>query len=275
MSKPGLLCSFVVAVSAMAQTPDAAEQTRALAAVREYALNYTAKLPDFICIQVTQRTYYPNTNFRGRPRHDSFEEQVTFVDHKESYTVTRINGEPANNIGRDHLGGLRSTGEFGTLLGHTFQLSSGAEFLWERRATLKGRKMYVFSFRVPQATGYGLVESKRTLFVAYKGVLYADTETGAVWRVEMQCEIPRGSEYKELELVLDFKPTEVAGREFILPFHYQMHSHKEVVADAASDKLITPVGIVSETINEADYKAYRRFDADSSISFGNDANRKH
>ena len=210
MSKPGLLCSFVVAVSAMAQTPDAAEQARALAAVREYALNYTAKLPDFICTQVTQRTYYPNANFRGRPRHDSFEEQVTFVDHKESYTVMRINGEPANNVGRDQIGGLRSSGEFGTLLGHTFQLSSRAEFLWERRATLKGRKMYVFSFRVPQTNGYGLVESKRTLFEAYKGLFNADPESGAVWRVEMQCEIPRGSEYKELELVLDFKPTEVA-----------------------------------------------------------------
>jgi hypothetical protein len=48
-----------------------------------------------------------------------------------------------------------------------------------------------------------------------------------------------------------------------------MHSLKTVVADTGSVKLS-----VSETWNEADYKAYRRFDTDSSISFGSETNPK-
>lgn len=277
MTKLGLLCTFLAVTSALAQTaasgraPDAAEQSRALAAVRDYALNYTARLPDFMCTQVTQRTYYPNADIRGHPRHDSFEEQVTFVGHKESYTVTRINGEAVSKIGHDQLGGILSSGEFGTLLGHTFDPNTGADFRWERWATQKDQRVYVFAFRVPQAKGYGLVESKRTLLVAYKGLVYADPQTGAVLRVEIQCDIPKDSEYKELELTLDFKPTDVAGREFILPFHYHMHSRKE--AGALGSKT-TRYAVVSETINEADYKAYRRFDADSSVTFGSGTNPK-
>jgi hypothetical protein len=249
---------------AQTATPDAAEQSRALAAIRDYALNYAARLPDFTCTQVTRRTYYPDARSR-HPRYDYIEEQITFVDHKENYTVTKINGEAVGHTERDQLGGIISSGEFGTLLSRTFlgqtiDPSAGTDFRWERWATQKGRRLYVFAFRVPQAKGYGLVESKRTLIVAYKGLLYADPQNGAVLRVEMQCDIPKDSEYKELELILDFKPADVAGREFVLPFHYRLHSYKEVSGVAARV-------VMSETLNEADFKAYRRFGADSSITF--------
>jgi hypothetical protein len=270
MNKAGLLCTFLCAVSTLAQTPDPAEQSRALAAVRDYALTYTSKLPDYMCTQVTQRTYYPNVDLPEQPHHDSFEEQVTFAGHKESYTVTRFNGSAVSNVRHNQLGGILSSGEFGSLLGHTLDPSSGADFRWDRWATQKGRRTYVFAFRVPQVKGYGLVESKRTILVAYNGLLYADPQTGAVLRIEMQCDIPKQSEYKELELTLDFKRTDVAGLEFILPSHSHLHSRKEV---AEFGKIpVTGNAIVSETINEADYKAYRRFDAESSISFGSETN---
>jgi hypothetical protein len=260
ITKPGLLCAFLAAATALAETaPDAAEQSRALAAIRDYALNYAARLPDFTCIQVTRRTYYPNAALR-HPRYDYIEEQITFVDHKENYTVTKINGEAVGNTERNQLGGIISSGEFGTLLSRTFDPGAGTDFRWDRWATQQGRKVYVFAFRVPPAKGYGLVESKRTILVAYKGLLYADPQTGAVLRVEMQCEIPKDSEYKELELILDFKPADVAGREFVLPFHYRLHSYKLVSGGAARV-------VMSETLNEADFKAYRRFGADISITF--------
>lgn len=136
----------------------------------------------------------PNKPGLVRPSAPRFlEEQVAFVDHKESYTVARINGEAATNVGRDQLGGIRSTGDFGTLLGNTFDPNAGTDFRWDRWATLRSQRMYVFAFRVPQPKGYGLVESKRTLLVAYKGLLYADPQTGAVLRIELQCDIPKDS----------------------------------------------------------------------------------
>jgi hypothetical protein len=77
----------------------------------------------------------------------------------------------------------------------------------------------------------------------------------------MQCDIPNNSEYKQLELALDYKPAEVAGREFILPFHYHMRFCQAPSAFA-----------VSETVNEADFTGYRRFDANSSVTFQGEAN---
>jgi hypothetical protein len=93
------------------------------------------------------------------------------------------------------------------------------------------------------------VESKRTIRVPYKGLVYADPQTGAVVRIEMECEIPDDSECKRLELAVDYKAAEVAGREFILPFHFHMRSRQAPNAF-----------VIAETVNEADYNGYRRFE---------------
>lgn len=268
-SPAALALALALAASpAFSQTPDLAEPSRVLAIIRDYALNYTARLPDFICTQVVERTYYPVAAFRGHPLHDAIEEQITFAGRKETYTVTKINGEPVTHVGHDQLGGIVSSGEFGTLLANTFDPNAGADFHWERAATQKGRRVYIYSFRVPQAKGYGLVDSVHTALAAYKGLLFADPQTGAVLRIEMHCEIPKDSEFKLLELTMEFKPTEVAGREVVLPSHYHLHSIKERPAQTVSKGLVARGGVLSETINEAGYKDYRRFDADSSITFG-------
>jgi hypothetical protein len=272
MTKPGLWCAFLAAVSALAETPDAAEQSRALAAIRDYALNYTARLPDFTCTQITQRTYFPVMAFKGHPQNDSFEEQIVFADHKETYTVKKINGEAVTNIEHDQLRGTVSSGEFGSLLAQTLDPKSGTDFHWERSSTQKGQKVYVFAFRVPQARGYALIGSQGTTLVPYKGLLFADPKTGAVLRIEMQCEIPKDSEYKLLELTLDYRSTDVADHEFILPSHYHLHSIKARQESGTSQAPVT--SSLSETTNEVDYKAYRRFDTNSSVTFGNGTNPK-
>jgi hypothetical protein len=264
-----IICIFFCAslTSAQAQKPDAADQSRALAALKDYALNYTKGLPNFICTQITQRTLYPNINIREFPHHDAIEEQITFASQKETYKVVRVNGEPAVNVGHDQVGGIVSSGEFGSLLANTFAPDAGGEFHWERTANRNGHKVYVFVFRVPPMKGYGLVETRRTLLVPYKGRIYADAENGAVERIELEGEMPRDSEYKVLEITLDYKSAEVAGRGFLLPSHYHLRSVR-AVPPAGSAPTTPPRA--SETINEADYRSYRRYDTDSTIGFETD-----
>jgi hypothetical protein len=213
-------------------------------------------LPDFVYTQITQRAFLRNVRSLAPPQNDAIEEQVTYAGHKESYVVTKLNGKAVDGIAHDQVGGLVSSGEFGSLLKNTFDPNAGAEFRWERSATRDGRTVYVFAFHVPEARGYGLAESRRTIRVPYKGLVYADAQTGAVVRIEMECEIPGDSEYKKLDLTLDYKPAMVAGREFILPFHFYLHSRRA----------LSPL-VVSETVNVADYKDYRRFGADSNVTF--------
>lgn len=250
-----------MAGSALAQTspskgpPNAAEQTAALDAIQEYALNYIQRLPDYTCTQVTRRNRTPLLASGSRGTADTIEEQVSMVDRSEIHMVMKINGNPVTNVQRDQLSGQFSKGEFGSLLAIIFDPGTATTFHFDRLATLNGRKMYVFAIGVPQSRGYLLADSKRTVQAPYKGFVYADYQTKAVMRIEMKCiDIPANSEFKSLELTLDYKPTRVAGQEFILPSHYLLRFRNAEVNGS----------------NDAEYRGYRRFSADATIKFDDD-----
>jgi hypothetical protein len=231
--------------------PTAGEQAAALHAIREYALNYTGSLPNYTCTQITRET------ISGAPsghllRRDVIEEQLSFIDKREIRQIARINGRPASADGRDQRMTARSHGEFGNLLDIVFESSTGADIQFDRLATLNRHRVYVFAFHVPQSSGYGLVEAGRTIQVPFQGFVYADYETRAVVRIEMKCiDIPHDSEYRALELTLDYKPAKVAGQEFILPSSFSLYYRM----------------LNSETTSAAEYTAYRRFSANSEIQF--------
>jgi hypothetical protein len=238
--------------SALAQT--AAEQA-ALDAIRQYALSYTRSLPNYTCTQTTRQNIVRETIGRIQPTTELIEEQLTFVNNREIRKVVRINGRPALPDGPEQQMGTSSRGEFGNLLDIIFEPATSADIRWDRLATLNRRRVYVFAFRVPQASGYGLTESKRTIRVPFQGFVYADYETKAVVRIEMKCtDIPRDSEYTNAALTLDYKPAKVAGREFILPAHFLLHY--QMVRGAMT--------------NDAEYTAYRRFSADATVKFDGD-----
>jgi hypothetical protein len=80
----------------------------------------------------------------------------------------------------------------------------------------------------------------------------ADYETGAVVRIEMKCiDIPANSEYRALELTLDYRPEKVAVQEYILPSHFALYYR---MAN-------------TETTSDAAYTIYRRFSSNTSIQF--------
>lgn len=100
-----------------------------------------------------------------------------------------------------------------------------------------------------------LTESKRRIQVPFQGSVYADYETKAVVRIEMKCtNIPRGSEYLNAGLTLDYKPAMVAGHEFILPAHYSLHFQM----------------LKGFEMSDAEYTDYRRFSADAIVTFEGD-----
>ena len=95
-------------------------------------------------------------------------------------------------------------------------------------------------------------ETKREYVSAYKGLVYADMETKEVMRITMECVgIPPDYPVKEVAITLDYNPTKVGDQEYMLPFHYEMNSRL--------DKAISK--------NEADFKLYRKFGAEATITF--------
>jgi len=248
-----LLGIVALAGVSFAQKPLTAEQAASLDAIREYATNYAQRLPNYTATQVVRRELRPNNFMVGRKKQtDTVEEQIGYVDHRELHKVVRVNGRaPTEN--EAEKSGMYSRGEFGALLDLMFRPETRAVFEWDRKAKLNGREMLVFAFRVPQLpNGYAIVEGSRTLIVPYKGVVFADAETKAVMRIQMTCtDIPSVSAYTGMELTIDYKRTQVAGQDFILPSHFVMNL-KNREGDSTLD---------------ATYKDYRRFATDATIIF--------
>jgi hypothetical protein len=239
--------------------PTVAEPAAALQAIREYALNYTKNLPNYTCTQTTRQSVLREQQVGLRmvpPTMELIEEQLSFSDNKEIRKITKINGIPASPDGPDQLRKTSLGGEFGYLLDIIFKPDTGANIRFDRLATLDGRRVYVFAFRVPQSSGYVLTESRRTIQVPFQGSVYADYKTRAVVRIDMKCtDIPRNSEYMNAALTLDYKPANVAGQEFVLPSHYQLHFQM----------------VKGLVMSSAEYTDYRRFSADATVKFEGDA----
>jgi len=248
----------VAAPPPQAPPPSAAEYAAVLAQVREYALNYTASLPNYTCIQTTRRKIDPNPEAAKNGYRfvaNEVQEVLTFFDKKETYQVRAIDGKGVQNIDHNQLGGTISTGEFGTMLSHIFDPSVPAEFEWDHWATLNGNKnMYVFAYRVPASEGYSMLdgESHREYTSAYKGLIYADHTTKTIQRVTLETvDIPPDFPIQKVQIKLDYALTDISGQKYILPAHYLLTS----LTDKAS------------TENQADYKLYRKYGAESSITF--------
>jgi len=234
--------------------PSPAELTAILAAMKDYALNYTKNLPNYVCVQITRRRIEPTV--RGYlPQGDEVQELLSFVDGKESYKVEMVNGKSEPNLKHEQLGGVVTSGEFGRLMSNIFDPDAGTEFHWDHWATLRGKLMYVFAYSVPKSNGYSMYhgESKREYTSAYKGLVYADVQTKIITQIQMETVgIPADFPIHEVKIKLDYAPTTISGQEYVLPYRFELTS-KEVKA---------------ETTNRADYRLYQKFGAEASITFG-------
>jgi len=246
--------------STPARVLTSAEQAAVIEKVRDQALRYTKQLPNYICIQRTrQMIQRPVVGQALRGGVDLIEEQVSFVDNRETRRVLSLNGHPVAADGPDQQRGTPSRGEFGAILEVIFDPQTAANLKWERTTKLDRRPVYVFSYRIPQSKGYTLTETKQRIQVPYEGLVYADAETLMVVRIEMKItpqDIPKNSQYVNAALTLDYKPEQVAGHESILPAHYMLRYQMR-------DGMAWYI---------AEYTNYRKFSADATIEFEGDKN---
>jgi hypothetical protein len=232
--------------------PPPAEQKRIIDEVREYALSYVKRLPDFICTQVTRR-YIDPSGMEFWQRTDTITTRLTYFERKEDYKVLLVNNQ-MTEIPYDRLGGATSTGEFGTLLREIFEPETDARFQWERWATLRGAKVHVFNFRVEQPRSQWRISYQRTMEVVpgYRGLIYVDANSPAVLRIMMEAEnIPQSFPIQQASTVLDYDFTEIASNTYLLPL-------RAVVRMREGKYLIK---------NEVEFRIYRKFGAETTITF--------
>ncbi len=235
--------------------PPAEQRTRALESARQIALRYSAGLPDFICTATVLRYRADPAPPPWNPR-DTLTVEVAYSDQGERYRLVAINEKPTRKK-LAQTGGFHSSGEFGSLLLHVFAPESATAFQWERWTTLRGRRAYVFSYRI------NLAHSEYTLnlgsFLKHlktrtgmKGLVYIDAESSEVLRVSAEADgIPPDWPVLRSIGLLDYTAAEVGGRVYLLP--------------RRSDSLVVMRN--EQVRNVTEFGAYRKFSSEATVTF--------
>ncbi len=236
--------------------PSAEEQRRVIEAARDHALNYEKSLPDFMCRQVTRR-YIDPTGRESWRQMDVILERLTYFEHHEDYKVVTVNNRPTD-IAHDKLGGATSTGEFGSILREIFDPATTTAFDWARWATLGGRRMYVFHYRVPAATsGYRVISHKteppQSAVPGYRGLVYVERESQKVMQITLEAEdLPIGFPIRQINLTLRYDYTKIGESEYVLPLRAELVSRDD-------SRFLNR--------NDVEFRLYQKFGADTSIKF--------
>ena len=236
--------------------PDSIEQKKILAEITEGARNYVKGLPNFICLQVTRR-YGDASGLENFHLIDTIAERLSYFEQKEDYKVVSINGVPVTgNVKHEQKNGASSSGEFGTMLKEIFDPQTETEFNWERWATLRGKRMYVFNFHVRQSHSQYTIYSEavqRTIIAGYHGLVYADRDTKMVMRIKLEVEnLPVDFPVQSVDLDMNYDFMKISGQPYLLPLKSEIRSRE--------GKFLVK--------NEVEFRLYNRFGADTSIQFG-------
>jgi hypothetical protein len=253
----GVIAAMLGISAARAQSlepPDPIEQKKALADATEHALNHERNLPNFICTQTTRRFEDLNGKNGWRPI-DIIVERLTYFEHLEDYKVIELNGRPAS-IPHEQLTGASSSGEFGSVLKSIFSPETETEFAWQNWFTLRGRRMHVYSYRVTVSkSNYHIKvpERKLNLVTGYHGLIFIDALRHMVHRITLHPDgIPPSFPIQDVSLALDYEYNRIGDADYLLPLQFELRSRE--------GSLLVK--------NDVDYDNYRKFTADSNITFG-------
>jgi len=231
--------------------PPADEQKKIIEHLRAYALNYTKRLPDFICTQVTRRHIDP-TGMEFWRRQDVIVTRLSFFEQKEDYKVILVNDRPSE-LDIRQVGGATSTGEFGTMLREIFEPATETRFNWERWATLRGRRMMVFSYYVSQSRSkWHVLAENLDIVPAYRGLVYVDQESRIVSRVTLEADdLPPSFPIQKAALTLDYDFATINETQYMLPLKAEMRLRQ--------GRFLAK--------NEVEFRTYRKFGVEAVITF--------
>ncbi|MGA2273869.1 MAG: hypothetical protein ABSH00_09965 [Bryobacteraceae bacterium] len=243
--------------------PSSEEQAAIIDDVREYALNYSDTLPDFICTQVTRRFQAPVPGARyggaagGDPYWralDTLQIRLSYFEKKEHYVVVLMNNAIVNQD-YEKVGGSKAFGEFGSMMREIFEPATEARFEWDHWGLLRGKRVMAFQYHVRldhSQYQLGWEDGKLRVTTAYHGLVEVEPDTHAVVRITANAEnIPPDFPLKATTDVLDYDYQELSGHTFLLPLKSQV--------------IMTAADGMSKL--EEEFRLYRKYSAESEIKF--------
>jgi hypothetical protein len=227
-----------------------------IAKAREAASDFIGGLPDFIAHQTTTRYTMEGGRSSWTPV-DVITATLVYRDGTEQYTDVKV-GNKSVNKPIDAVGGLHTSGEFGSILGGLFDPDSGTDFSRPSQVDVHGRKAYVYKFRVPRELSDWRISTPSELYyTSYGGAVWIDADTGRALRIEMEAlDIPRAFPFDTVETDVDYDFVRLdSGKQFLLP--------------TESEALNCVRGTSYCMKNTTSFRNYSKFDADSRVIFDN------
>jgi len=252
------LFTLSLAVAVRAQpAPSPAEQDKLLESMHDYAARYVSSLPNFLCAQVTRQLEAGLKSNRWH-KGDTLVSKLSFNQGREQRVLDSVNGKPVHPGQNRWRAPLQTEGEFGLLLSRVLGPESEAWFTWSRWETVRGKNLAVFDFSVDKqhsTLSLTLSETVKAI-VPYHGSVYADPATGAIWRIsDAATEIPASLLTREISTTIDYAEIMIADKQYLLP------------VEATVSLLLENRRVRNEMV----FQGYRKFEADSAITFEPDA----
>ena len=236
-----------------AKAPGGDSDDAIIAGARSAAATFTATLPNYLVQQLTMRYFSPNSPARWQ-QIDQVTADLAYVDGKEDYRNFRINNQP---VDRPEQSGSWSTGEFSTTLEDILSPMTNAKFRRRGEQKLVGRNAIVFDYTVAQPNSHWTIVSPddRRYNPPYEGAIWVDQDTRRVLRIEQRTvSMPAGWPYKGAECILEYGYVRIEQKTYLLP-------------DRAENQACMS-GSGACTRNVIEFRNYRKFTTESSVTFG-------
>jgi hypothetical protein len=223
---------------------------------RDAAFEFTDTLPNYIVKQYTTR-YQTDTAHGNRTSWQALDvvtADVVCENGKESYKNILINGKaPRDSIEKS---GSWSTGEFATVLQGILAPQTNADFHNKRSTTIVNRPAWRYDYSVEQPNSMWHVYASSESYVpGYTGSIWIDKENFRVLRIEMSAvDMPRSFALDAVESAVDYDYVLIGDQKALLPVH--------------SEALSCVRGTAECTRNVIEFRNYKKFGADTSITFG-------
>jgi hypothetical protein len=239
----------ITTLPADAVPPPTAEQLQEMiGAARKRAVDYSKTLPNFLCIEVTNRSVDASGNGKWKHR-DSIAELLSYRDNAESRITLEVNGKRSSlkRADMDSSWPL-SVGEFGAMLNLVFQPSSKTAFEWKEAASLGdgSAAVQVLSYRVDRANAnIVLRQGNDEAAVGFHGLVYIDAGTNGVRRITLHADgLPHSFAVRAASMTVDYDYVAISGRDYLLPVRSSVSlekTHRKI------------------ELNEITFRNYRRY----------------
>lgn len=228
---------------------------------RQAAFAYAQTLPNFVVKEYTTR--YASETLRGSQTSwhtlDVVTADLVSEGGQESYKNILVNGrKPAVDIAKT---GTWSTGAYASILFDVLAPDTNALFRGKRSTTIKGRDAWLYDFSVEKRNSHWEVTTEGGTYVPpYTGSIWIDKESARALRIELSAHgLPDTFLLDTVENAVDYDFVPIGEGKYLLPVHSEALSCERHTSYCSR--------------NVIDFRNYKKFSADTSITFDSDSNK--